>query len=292
MIKNKWVYHGVLLLVLFLGGITFGLVVSEAAEEVTTFTLHKRLLLEAGQDSLFFETEGQMLGEHPLVNQETTQGINGVTFDVYDLSEYFYQQDLRGEAFLLSFADMSWIDEFQFFSQHCCNLNQPMTTQQTVSGEDGVATITLPTYTDEGEYRVYGFYEAELTEEASQLVGGVYSKALVIILPVLSVDTNEVMTDIHLYPKSYHLKNPPSGNDPEPEVPEETSDSQTPTSDSQIKESESSALKELQASRVTKENIKKERIGFLPKTGEGKALVSVFGVLLLGMATYFYKKNK
>ncbi|WP_161526568.1 SpaH/EbpB family LPXTG-anchored major pilin [Enterococcus sp. JM9B] len=156
---------------------------ASASESQITFTLHK-LLFENGELPDKLPNDGT---NKPSMLQEA-QGLNDVTFALYDVSEEFY--DLRasgksieeGQQQLAQTADSGKLIE------------EKVTATQ--NGEDGIAVFTAAAKEVQGRDAVYRFVETNAPSNVDKK-----SDPLVVVLPVYSTD-NQVLTNIHLYPKN------------------------------------------------------------------------------------------
>ncbi|RGW12490.1 SpaH/EbpB family LPXTG-anchored major pilin [Enterococcus asini] len=133
---------------------------------------------------------GNLAGEHQDLLQEY-RGLNGVTFEVYDMTEKFYEMRSSGstvEAAQLALSQLADDD-----------LGVALATQITatdVNGDKGVASFTLPATDDLGRDKVYLFHESQAPE-----VIETKAKNMVVVLPVYT-EGEELLSTIHLFPKN------------------------------------------------------------------------------------------
>lgn len=155
------------------------------------FDLHKIIFPEGEMPDASLNT-GNTSGEHADLLSEY-RGLNDVTFEVYDVSDQFYQ--LRNEGKTVEEAQQSLSELAD------SKLGNVLDTQKTatVAGEDGIASFTLPAKTN-GKDAVYLFHEA-----AAPAVVKEKAKNMVVVLPILT-KTGEELSTIHLYPKNEEVE--------------------------------------------------------------------------------------
>lgn len=163
---------------------------AQAETETVAVTLHKLVFPENGMPQESENTGEERLKEYP--------GLNGVTFDVYDVTKDFYQalaesqtKDLKEIQRQLQGMDLS---KRQFVAQQ---------TTATVNGEDGIAKFDLSKLTGDGENAVYLFRESAAPSD-------VKSKAadMVLALPLFDEKGAALIEPIHLYPKNEIVQQP------------------------------------------------------------------------------------
>lgn len=150
------------------------------------FYLHK-LVLPAGELSEESSNSGTIDGNQSnfLTNY---RGLNGVTFEVYDVSEAFYQ--LRATGLSVKKAQEQLAQNIQFGTPLATKITAPK------DNENGVAQFKLPSKAISGEDAVYLFHEATASENIEEK-----ATDLVVVLPVEDTAGNCLWT-IHLYPKN------------------------------------------------------------------------------------------
>lgn len=162
---------------------------AQAAEaDEVNIILHK-IVFPNGEMPEDFQNVGDRTGEHESLLQDY-RGLNDVTFDVYDVSQKFYELRAKGESVEAAQDALSSLAEEDLGQSVASD------TTKTVNGEDGTASFTLPTKTAEGKDAVYLFHESKKPDN-------ILEKAhdMIVVLPVYSVD-NQVLNTIHLYPKN------------------------------------------------------------------------------------------
>ncbi|WP_265459108.1 SpaH/EbpB family LPXTG-anchored major pilin [Enterococcus sp. HY326] len=164
---------------------------AEDANQQVNFVLHKIVFPDGAAPESEILNSGTEDGQ--LVNLlEDYRGLNGVTFDVYDVSQQYYQ--LRSQE-NLSVADaqnqLAQLEPTTITSQ---KISSGVTA--TEDGQDGLVEFSLPAKASDGTDKVYLFNE-------SAQPTGVKTTAtnLVVVLPVYD-EQNQALTTIHLYPKN------------------------------------------------------------------------------------------
>lgn len=151
-----------------------------AEADTLTFTLHKLVFPENGMPD-----ESQNDGDERLKDYD---GLNGVTYDVYDVTTDFYRllqekeaEEAQSELQNMDLSDRKFVD-------------QQVTA--TVGDKNGIASFSLPKLSG-GKDAVYLFRESAAPSD-------VKSKAedMIVALPVVDSDGNLHQGPIHLYPKN------------------------------------------------------------------------------------------
>lgn len=151
-----------------------------AEADTLTFTLHKLVFPENGMPD-----ESQNDGDERLKDYD---GLNGVTYDVYDVTTDFYRllqekeaEEVQAELKNMNLSDRTFVD-------------QQVTA--TVGDKDGIANLSLPQLSG-GKDAVYLFRESAAPSD-------VKSKAedMIVALPVVDSAGNLHQGPIHLYPKN------------------------------------------------------------------------------------------
>ncbi|MGG5371261.1 SpaH/EbpB family LPXTG-anchored major pilin [Enterococcus sp. AZ196] len=155
---------------------------AESADTIT-FTLHKLVFPENKMPDPTLNDGDERLTDY--------DGLNGVTFDVYDVTSDFYC--------LLNESDDKEAKEVQSELQNMDVSNHKSIAQQitaTIGTADGVANFHLPKISD-GKDAVYLFRETAAPSD-------VKSKAvdMIVALPVLDTAGDILEGPIHLYPKN------------------------------------------------------------------------------------------
>ncbi len=178
---------GLLLGLLFFGGQRSLADGSDETPDVT-FRLHK-IVFPEGQMPDAAANTGDTSGKHADLLKEY-RGLNGVTFDVYDVTERFYQLRKDGQSVTDAQNALSQLTVSE--------LGESKGTQVTaaLAGEDGRADFTLPAKDGARRDAVYLFHET-----AAPVVVKEKSKNLVVVLPIIS-EEGSAATTIDLYPKN------------------------------------------------------------------------------------------
>lgn len=157
--------------------------VAAAETDTITFILHKLVFPENGMPEAVPNDGDERLKDY--------DGLNGVTFDVYDVTEDFYR--------LLNSPDGKDAKEVQAELQNMDVSKRTSIAQQvtaTLGDKEGIATFILPKLSKEKE-AVYLFREGDAPSD-------VKSKAadMIVALPVLDAAGEIHEGPIHLYPKN------------------------------------------------------------------------------------------
>ena len=177
--KNaRWLSICVMLLALF--GFSHQ-ALAEASQASVQVTLHK-LLFPDGQ----LPEQQQNTGEEGTLLQNY-RGLNDVTYQVYDVTDPFYQ--LRSEGKTVQEAQRQ-------LAETGATNRKPIAEDktQTINGEDGVVSFSLAKDSQQRD-KAYLFVEAEAPEVVKEKASN-----LVVILPVQDPQ-GQSLTHIHLYPK-------------------------------------------------------------------------------------------
>lgn len=117
------------------------------------------------------------------------EGLNGAKFDVYDVTESFYEQRSKGKT----------VEEAQNILAEKGASGQTIVASQvtaTKGKEDGVAVFNLPAKDSKQRDKVYLLIESEVPASVKER-----SKNLVVVLPIVAKN-GETLSTIHLYPKN------------------------------------------------------------------------------------------
>lgn len=207
----------VCLLPIGMGLLGFGDSASAATPQNVKVTLHKKKMDDFPKG---LENDGA-------INQEIEdkyEGLPGVTFRPWDITELFYQR-LAAEGITGSESETDYKVKVDKVMKDFTVDNIPVSDKKPVAGADakvtgpdGTVDFTLPDRDAEGVYRVYWFEET-LPADAEE-----FSQLVILALPVMKVgSTTEQSGDIHLYPKN---KLP---NKPEKDLLDENGDEEDPT---------------------------------------------------------------
>ena len=156
---------------------------AEASQASVQVTLHK-LLFPDGQ----LPEQQQNTGEEGTLLQNY-RGLNDVTYQVYDVTDPFYQLRSEGKT----------VQEAQRQLAETGAMNRKPIAEdktQTINGEDGVVSFSLASKDSQQRDKAYLFVEAEAPEVVKEKASN-----LVVILPVQDPQ-GQSLTHIHLYPKN------------------------------------------------------------------------------------------
>ena len=195
--RNLFFYLAALMLVLpLLFSFKAGEAKAETSDEVT-ITLHK-LLFKNGQVPDETPNDGKT---NPFAESQEMlkdyRGLNGVTFEVYDISDDYYQLRKDGKTAEQAQKSLAASKSGTYVAAQVT---------QTLNEEDGAAVFTLPKKDKQGRDAVYRFVETDAPSEY------VKEKAapLVAVLPIYDEEENQLDT-LALYPKNEEVlyENPP-----------------------------------------------------------------------------------
>lgn len=160
-----------------------------AAAENVNIILHK-IAFPNGKLPDEIPNTGNLAGEHQNLLQEY-RGLNDVTFEVYDMTNKFYEMRSGG----------STVEEAQLALSQLADTElgvavDAQTTATDANREKGVANFTLSAVDDLGRDKVYLFHESAAPEIVAEK-----AKNMVVVLPVYTAD-NTLLSTIHLYPKN------------------------------------------------------------------------------------------
>ncbi len=143
--------------------------------------IHKLLFAngEQPEETMNDGTEGTLLTDY--------EGLNDVTFDVYDVTEHFYQ--LRKTGLSVEDAQDRLAGETPDSSPVATELTE------TREGEQGIAIFDLPAKDQRNRDAVFLIVESAAPEYVKQR-----SKNLVVVLPM--VHAGQALRQVHLYPKN------------------------------------------------------------------------------------------
>ncbi|MGM0167751.1 hypothetical protein IGI39_002735 [Enterococcus sp. AZ135] len=186
---KKFIRSLMMLAILFSGFLGMGGQADAAETDTMAFTLHKLVFPENGMPEA-----SQNEGDERLKDYD---GLNGVTFDVYDVTADFYR--------LLAESEEKDAKKVQSELQNMDVSDRTFLAQQvtaTIGGKDGVAEFHLPKLSG-GEDAVYLFRESAAPSD-------VKSKAvdMVVALPIIDPVGELLEGPIHLYPKN-EIVHPP-----------------------------------------------------------------------------------
>ena len=161
---------------------------ADAKSDSVNIILHK-IVFPNGEMPDDIQNTGDRTGEHESLLQDY-RGLNDVTFDVYDVSDQFYDLRAKGQSVEEAQTALSKLTDDQ--------LGQVLASKITenVDGEDGTAAFALPTKEKNGKDAVYLFHESKKPDNIL-----LSAKNMVVVLPVFTTDDQEMST-IHLYPKN------------------------------------------------------------------------------------------
>lgn len=176
---------------------------AEDSETNVDFILHK-LAIPSSEMPDNIQNDGTDTGEAADLLKDY-EGLNGVTFAVYDVTAAFYQKreelradNLQGEA-LQEAAQQALVDGA---------LENPKETKttETIDGEAGQVRFSLPAKSAEKD-AVYLFRETGSPENVEAP-----AEDLVVVLPIYLNDDQSLATmdTIHLYPKNAIVEDPPT----------------------------------------------------------------------------------
>ncbi|MFV0558570.1 MAG: pilin N-terminal domain-containing protein [Enterococcus sp.] len=261
--KQKLLF--VLLILVPLVGVLDSQLVKADTQPGVTVVLHKRLSLSEEPLPSYQNSGHEITLEDEassLVDPQTSRGLSGVTFTVYEVSAYVQEQlqEKSSKEVAQAMMDASIAD-----------LQELMQTEGTLVGEyttaeDGVISLSLPTKVAERD-AAYLFLETGQPQLAAEMTL-VPAAPLLLMLPVEDPgNPGKVLNTIHLYPKnSFVVK--------ETEVIPPVTPVKPTTPVKPITSTPSKSSK------------------YLPQTAEAKAAISLLGVVIVGASIFLWKKNQ
>lgn len=187
------------------GGILPQSVRAETSEQIE-IVLHKRIYRDVrAPEDHFYENDGLTIKEDSknpddLALIEKTVGLNGANFEVFDATKLYDQTNLTPEKFVASFSKMSRKEAKKIAHEENLQHIGKITTQtDSKLQKEGIARIQLPSQ----KGKAYLFIETKLNEN-KQLNVDLDKKAapLMVLLPQYHPINQEVLKEIHLYPKN------------------------------------------------------------------------------------------
>lgn len=249
--------HLLLLLLITSLGITFTNAPKIAADEQPiTFILHKRVFKDSG-DLKTIKDNGLVITPNApnsgVIDSDKTYGLNGVTFDVYDVTSYV-SNALKSTSKEALMKHVTNTDKASLLAE--IKPYQP-TSQEVVTvssdGDDGVARFSVQPTSQNSAYLIL---EKQISDKDAGKVK-MTATPMLVILPVANpVDKTSFLTTINLYPKNTAVKTPviPPVNPVNPKPP---------------------------------------HFPFLPDTGEVKSVMVVLGGIVVIIAvSFWYNRRK
>ena len=249
--------HLLLLLLITSLGITFTNAQKIAADEQPiTFILHKRVFTDSG-DLKTIKDNGLVITPNDpnsgVIDSDKTYGLNGVTFDVYDVTSYV-SNALKSTSKEALMKHVTNTDKASLLAE--IKPYQP-TSQEVVTvssdGDDGVARFSVQPTSQNSAYLIL---EKQISDKDAGKVK-MTATPMLVILPVANpVDKTSFLTTINLYPKNTAVKTPV--------IPP-----------------------------VNPVNSKPPNFPFLPDTGEVKSVMVVLGGIVVIIAvSFWYNRRK
>lgn len=157
--------------------------VTATEPDMVQITLHK-LLFPNGQLPENQPSDGQ---EKELL--QTYRGLNGATFQVYDVTESFYHLREKGKTVEETQTEIAknGVSSGTFIAE---------ATTETLNNEDGIASFSLPVKDHKKREKAYLFIESKAPEVVKEK-----AENMVVVLPVYGQNDQE-LSSIHLYPKN------------------------------------------------------------------------------------------
>lgn len=249
--------HLLLLLLITSLGITFTNAQKIAADEQPiTFILHKRVFKDSG-DLKTIKDNGLVITPNDpnsgVIDSDKTYGLNGVTFDVYDVTSYV-SNALKSTSKEALMKHVTNTDKASLLAE--IKPYHP-TSQEVVTvssdGDDGVARFSVQPTSQNSAYLIL---EKQISDKDDGKVK-MTATPMLVILPVANpVDKTSYLTTINLYPKNTAVKTPviPPVNPVNPKPP---------------------------------------HFPFLPDTGEVKSVMVVLGGIVVIIAvSFWYNRRK
>ncbi|WP_165005512.1 pilin N-terminal domain-containing protein [Enterococcus sp. ZJ1668] len=196
---------------------------AELPEDSVEFILHKRMIRDIDYDDEnfeFYQNDGLAIPESDWETTDIlsqTVPLNGATFKVYDLTDYYEkkvnEEQLSSETFVTQIAETSRENIRKLIiEERLQEIGAPVTTgPDTVGGlGDGIARLQAPRRS-QGRDAVYLIFEDKIDPEVGLNVD-LDQKAIPIaaVLPIVNpLDQKEELKEIHIYPKNIgYLRDP------------------------------------------------------------------------------------
>lgn len=207
----------IILLVLPIGFSLFRPIDALADTSPVTFILHKRVYKDSSQlktvqnNGLVIDSNNQAAKD--LVDDNLTYGLNGVTFEVYDATQYVADNlnKMSQEKLLKKVTDTDKTTLLSEIAPYHSLVQEVVT--QNVDGEDGVAELTVNPSSDNSAYLLIETKLSQSTENQVEMT----ATPMLIILPVENpTSQGTYLNTINLYPKNTAVKQvtPPSSSTP------------------------------------------------------------------------------
>lgn len=187
-----------------------------------TFKLHKRVYRDASQLKTV-QNNGLVINPNDpvakdLIDENLTYGLNGVTFEVYDATQYVtdHLATMSQEALLKKVTDTDKNTLLSEIAPYHALIQDVVT--QTVNGEDGVAAFNVNPKSDSSAYLII---ETKLSPAAKDQVE-MTATPMLVILPVENpTQPGTYLNTINLYPKNTAVKQviPPKPTPPPTKSP-------------------------------------------------------------------------
>ena len=207
----------IILLVLPISVSLFRPIAALADTNPVTFILHKRVYKDSNQlktvqnNGLVIDSSDE--ATKALVDDSLTYGLNGVTFEVYDATQYVADNlgKMSQEELLEKVTNTDKTTLLSEIAPYHSLIQEIVT--KTVNGEDGVAELTV---NPSSESSAYLLIETKLSQSAENQVE-MTATPMLVILPVENPTNQGTYLDtINLYPKNTAVKQvtPPSSTTP------------------------------------------------------------------------------
>lgn len=258
------------------------LTVYGAENDPVTFILHKRMYREIDaapdlvpNDGLEVTFGNSDLDTIEWIDPAVTYGLNGVTFEVYDATQFIKEREAN------KMTRQAILNEVRMTSPNALRLkvglNRKIATLKTatITGEDGIAKWTVNPADYGTSHQAFIFIETMIDQPEDKEIQ-ISAVPMLVILPVENpLNNKENLNTIHLYPKNYGY----TQEETNPLTPDDKPDETTPTTPSED-------VKDLtpKPSGQTKP--------LLPQTGEAKTITGFIGILVIGFVFLIWRKNK
>lgn len=170
-----------------------------AQGDTTTLMLHKRIYRDArlaNVDQWEYDNHGQ-----EVIQSDDSFGLNGANFDVYDATDFYDQAKTDGESeaeFAQRLAQLDRKSALALAKAHDLPTISTLKTA-TVNGEDGVASVEVPTYAG-NRYAAYLLIETSV--DADTLLNVDLTKKASPMYLRLGHTSQTTLNPVHLYPKN------------------------------------------------------------------------------------------
>lgn len=185
-----------------IGGSTLTQQVHAADADTTEVILHKRVFPKLQNDGTTHQNDGLLLDKDSELLTKT-EGVNGITYDVYDATSMMQaaiDDGLSTSEFVENYTDRDRDSALQLINQLGLDKTMSATTAHDAQlDEDGIARLNLPSRSGT-QTAAYYLIESEVANDDAE-IDIAQTKPLMIVMNVKGSDGN-VLNPLHIYPKN------------------------------------------------------------------------------------------